>query len=296
MAQITLQDHEINDFVKSLSLPGIIDIHIHFMPDNVMAKVWQYFEDAGPLIGRHWPIQYKISQSERLSFLDKIGVIAHSALNYPHKADMAQWLNQWSADFAKSQKSVIHSATFYPEESAPQYVTSAIQEGARVFKSHVQVGNYDPRDPNLNEVWSILEKSQIPIVIHAGSGPTSGRFTGVDPISSVLERFPELYLIIAHMGMPDYLQFIELAQRYPNIYLDTTMAFTPFTQEQSPFPISLLPILQKLQDKILLGSDFPNIPYQYALQLSSLANLGLGDEWLRAILYENAKRLFHVGA
>jgi hypothetical protein len=296
LAQITLQDHEINDFAKSLSLPGIIDIHIHFMPDNVMAKVWQYFEDAGPLIGRHWPIQYKISQLERLLFLEKIGVIAHSALNYPHKADMAQWLNQWSAAIAKSQKSVIHSATFYPEESAPQYVTSAIQEGARVFKSHVQVGNYDPRDPNLNEVWAILEKSQIPIVIHAGSGPTSGRFTGVDPISSVLERFPELYLIIAHMGMPDYLQFIELAQRYPNIYLDTTMAFTPFTQEQSPFPISLLPILQKLQDKLLLGSDFPNIPYQYALQLSSLANLGLGDDWLRAVLYENAKHLFHVGA
>ena len=33
--------------------------------------------------------------------------------------------------------------------------------------------------------------------------------------------------------------------------------------------------------KILLGSDFPNIPYPYARQIAGLARLGLGEDWLR---------------
>ena len=44
---------------KSLGLPGIVDVHTHFMPKQVMDKVWQYFATAGPLVGRAWPIAYR---------------------------------------------------------------------------------------------------------------------------------------------------------------------------------------------------------------------------------------------
>ena len=49
--------------------------------------------------------------------------------------------------------------------------------------------------------------------------------------------------------------------------------------------------LLALQDKVVLGSDFPNIPYPYADQLSGLAGLDLGDDWMRAVLWENGARL-----
>ena len=45
-------------------------------------------------------------------------------------------------------------------------------------------------------------------------------------------------------------------------------------------------------DRILLGTDFPNIPYRYLHQLEALARLDLGPAWLRAVCYENAARLF----
>ena len=51
------------------------------------------------------------------------------------------------------------------------------------------------------------------------------------------------------------------------MHLDTTMAFTDFFEEMAPFPRDLLPRLRDLGDKVLLGSDFPNIPYPYAHQL-----------------------------
>jgi len=47
-----------------------------------------------------------------------------------------------------------------------------------------------------------------------------------------------------------------------------------------------------LAGKILLGSDFPNIPYPYARQLAGLTRLGFGDAWLRAVCWENPVAMF----
>jgi predicted TIM-barrel fold metal-dependent hydrolase len=70
------------------------------------------------------------------------------------------------------------------------------------------------------------------------------------------------------------------------------MAFTDFTMRgQSPSP-RLLAHLSGLGDRVLFGTDYPNIPYAYAHQLEALARLELGDEWLRNVCYENAARLF----
>ena len=38
---------------SSLGLPGIVDVHTHFMPRSVLDKVWAYFDSAGPFVGRH---------------------------------------------------------------------------------------------------------------------------------------------------------------------------------------------------------------------------------------------------
>jgi hypothetical protein len=48
--------------------------------------------------------------------------------------------------------------------------------------------------------------------------------------------------------------------------------------------------------KVLLGSDFPNIPYPYAEQVAGLVRLGLGEPWLRAVCWENAAHLFALRA
>jgi len=44
-------------------------------------------------------------------------------------------------------------------------------------------------------------------------------------------------------------------------------------------------------DRILLGSDFPNIPYPFVHQLQALARLDLGSAWLRLVCHDNAARL-----
>jgi predicted TIM-barrel fold metal-dependent hydrolase len=69
------------------------------------------------------------------------------------------------------------------------------------------------------------------------------------------------------------------------------MVFTDFFP---PYPRELLPRLADLGHKILLGTDFPTIPYAYAHQLEGLARLDLGDDWLRQVCWENGAALFGV--
>ncbi|GAA5049445.1 amidohydrolase family protein [Nocardia callitridis] len=279
---------------ERLDLPGIIDIHTHFMPDQVLRKVWAYFDSAGPLVGREWPITYRTDEMVRLKTLRDFGVRGFTSLVYPHKPDMAAWLNEWTAEFAAHTPECLHTATFYPEHHAGSYVEAAIAAGARVFKAHIQVGHYHPGDPLLNPVWEQLQDSGIPTVIHCGSGPAPGDFTGPGPIAEVLRRFPRLRLIIAHMGMPEYSEFLDLAQDYPGVGFDTTMVWTDFSEADCPFPDTERGRLRYFSDRILFGSDFPNIPYSYGHSLYALERLELGDDWLRQVCYENAARMFDL--
>ncbi|MER5447750.1 amidohydrolase family protein [Streptomyces sp. NPDC002764] len=287
------EPEQVRRFWRRLGLPGIVDVHTHFMPESVLRKVWGYFDSLGPLTGGlEWPITYRKEEDERVALIREFGVRAFTAMLYPHKPGMARWLNSWAVDFAGRTPDCLHTSTLFPEAGVEDYVREALDAGARVFKAHVQVGAYDPASELLDGAWGLLAEAGTPVVIHCGSGPAPGAYTGPEPIARVLARHPRLRLVIAHMGMPEYEDFLDLAERYGEVRLDTTMAFTDFAEELAPFPRRALPRLADLGDRILLGTDFPNIPYPYVEQLHALERLGLGEQWLRAVCHDNGARLF----
>ncbi|HET8598921.1 MAG TPA: amidohydrolase family protein [Segeticoccus sp.] len=287
-------DADVPAYLRALGVPGLADVHVHFLPAPMLRKVWRYFDGAEKYYGRAWPVRYKVDEDERLRLLRSFGLRAIPALAYPHKPGMAQWLNDWGADFARRVPDALHCATFYPEPGAADYVSRALDQGAELFKVHVQVGRFSPDDPLLEQVWGLLEQHRVPTVIHAGSGPLPGRDTGPGPVRRVLERCPELPLVIAHLGMPEYHEFADLAEEFARVHLDTTMVGTDFTNEFAPLPGDYVDRLPALVDRIVLGSDFPNIPYPYAHQLQALARLGLGDDWMRKVLWVNGARLLGI--
>lgn len=285
-------DEDVPAWWRSLGLPGLFDVHVHFLPPRVQAKVWAQFDQAGPLIGRAWPIRYRGSEAERLATLRTLGVRRFSALSYAHRPGMAEWLNDWAAGFAARVPGCLRSATFYPEPDAADYVRRRIEAGAGIFKVHVQVGGFDLRDPLLEPVWGVLAEAGVPVVVHAGSGPVATPYTGPGPLRAVLERHPSLTVVAAHCGAPEYADFLALAVDFDRTHVDTAMVFTDFFGEAAaPFPAELRSVLRERPDVVLLGSDFPSIPYPYAHQLEALERLDLGEAWLRAVCWENAERL-----
>nr|WP_153541756.1 amidohydrolase family protein [Actinomadura macrotermitis] len=258
------------------------------MPPRLMSAVWEYFDEPGPLIGHEWPIRYRLPEDERIALLRGFGVRAFTSLLYPHRPGMAEALNTWAADFAARVPECVPTGTLYPEPGAAAYVRRALDAGTRVFKVHLQVGGFDPRAAELDEAWGVLAEAGAAVIVHAGSGPVANGFTGPGPFGDVLARHPRLAAVIAHLGAPEFAGFFDLADRYERVHLDTTMAFTRFAGGLGSFPAGLLPRLRDLglAGRVLLGTDFPNIPYPYAHQLEALADLGFGDDWLRAVCWD----------
>jgi hypothetical protein len=286
-----VDDAAIPAFWQRLGLPGLIDIHTHFMPKPVMDAVWAYFADAERHYGRAWPVHYPLPEDERVALLDRFGVRTFTALVYPHKPGMAQWLSSWAHEFGTRTPGCVPTGTFFPEPTAADYVREALDAGTRVFKAHLQVGGYDPRDPLLEDVWGQLAEAAVPVVVHCGNGPIPGAHTGPDTFEAVLRRHPRLTAVIAHCGAPDYAEHLALAQGYPNVHVDTTMVGTPFMNDLAPLAARAVGLLGDLGDRVVLGTDFPNIPYPYATQLDALERLELGDDWLRAVCWHNGARL-----
>jgi predicted TIM-barrel fold metal-dependent hydrolase len=288
-------------FADALELPGLADLHTHFLPPRVMAKVRAQFDAAGPLIGRPWPLHYRDEDDALVETLRSFGIRHFTALPYAHRPGMAEFLNDWAAGFAERVPEAAVCGTFFPEPGVTAYVASRSAPGrhrVRVWKVHVQVGAFDVTDPLLDEAWGIVADTGTPVVLHAGSGPVPTEHTGPGPVAELLARHPRLRLVIAHAGAPEYADFLHLAETHDRVALDTTMAFTPFFEEMGgAYPAHLLPRLRALglDGRVHLGSDFPNIPYPYAVQLDALAALDLGEEWLRRVCWENTREMLDNG-
>jgi hypothetical protein len=289
-------DGEVAEWVRGLGLPGIVDLHVHFLPESVLRKVWAYFDQAQEHYGMDWPVHYRLAQADRVAALRALGLRAFAPLVYPHKPGMAEWLISWVTEFAEGVPEAVPTATLFPEPTVARYLGDALSAGARCVKAHVQIGGYDPNDPLLDPAWGLLADAGVPVVVHCGHGPKRGAHTGLDVFGRVLARHPRLVAVLAHAGMPQFDDAITLVQTHPGVYLDTTMVGVPFTERFSPLPADWPARLADIADRVVLGTDFPNIPYDYATQVRAVAEWAaaddrLGPAFLRAALHDTPARL-----
>jgi hypothetical protein len=292
-------DQEVPAFTEALGLPGLTDLHLHFLPDSVQRKVWAYFDEASAHYGTEWPVHYRLPIDERLKVLRDLGVRNFAPLVYPHKPDMAAWLNEWVRDFAAGVPEAVPTATFFAEPGVGDYLAQALDQGVRCVKSHVQVGGYDPRDPLLDSVWGQLAEAGVPVVIHCGHGPVPGKHTGLDVFEEVLRKHPRLVAVLAHAGMPEFGLALDLVTRYAGVHIDTTMVGVPFNGAAELLPADWPARLAGIADRVALGTDFPSIPYDYATQLRAIATWAnaddrLGEDFLRAVLWDTPRRLLAI--
>jgi uncharacterized protein len=285
-----LADEQLPRVWRELGIPGVVDAHVHFMPDRLQQRVWAYFDRGGPLLGRPIPVTYRLSEQQRIDRLRQMGVRAWTALVYPHKAGMAATLNDWGVGFAARVPEAIQTATFFPEPGVADYMADAVTAGARAVKAHVAVGRYDPRDPLLRPVWGLLEDAALPVIIHASSSPASP-YTGPGPVAEVLARFPRLRLVFAHAGSPEFGGFAELCRRFAECRLDLSMVFDDFTSS----PGGLGRELRGLSGQVLWGSDYPSIPHPVSHQVTRLLDSGFDSGWLAQVFWHNGKELFGLG-
>jgi len=138
---------------RALGLPGLCDIHVHFLPPNVQARVFAQFDQAGPKIGRSWPIRYRGSHEERVGQLRALGARRFTSLPYAHRPGIATYLNEWSREFAAGVEECAWSATFYPEPEAAVYVAELAPTVEDNLNRHLKMA--DDWMPHEYVPWSL---------------------------------------------------------------------------------------------------------------------------------------------
>lgn len=285
-------DADVPRFLDDLGLPGLVDVHVHALPDRLQRRVWEHFDQLDP----PWPITYRLPGREQLATLDRIGVTAHTALAYAHRPGMAAWLNDHTLALADGHDAVVPTFTFYPEDDVEDYVGAALARGGRCVKVHLQVSKFDPLDPRLTTIWAELERRRLPVVLHAAAVPDGSggeEFCGPEPVRSLLAVHPELVLVIAHAGAPRFEEFLDLATEGPTVYFDTAMVLTDPPYLGSP-PRELVDRYAAMADRILFGSDFPTIPQPYAGQIRGLVKHGFDEDWLRTVMWDTPRRVLDL--
>ena len=214
---------------------------------------------------------------------------------------MGRWLTEWVTEFAARTPDAVPTATLFPEPDVAEYLGSAVAAGARAVKVHVQVGGFDPRDPLLRPAWGLLADAGVPAIIHCGNGPIPGAHTGLDVFGEVLAEHPRLPVVLAHAGMPDFTGVLDLVRRYEGVRIDTTMVGTPYSERMAPLPADWAARLVDVADRVVFGSDFPNIPYAYAEQVGAVAGWAAADDrlgaaFLRSVLHDAPAGLLGVEA
>lgn len=285
-----MTDDEVPALLERLGVPGIIDVHVHFVPDPVQDAIWRWFDRLEP----PWPVTYRLPEADRLRALAAVGVRRHTALAYAHRPGMLPFLNDHTMGLAAREPAVIPTFTIYPEPGVGDEVARRIADGGACVKVHLQVGGFDATDARLDGAWGMIEAAGLPVILHAGAvadGSGNEEWCGPDPVRRLLGRFPRLQLVLAHLGAPDFGAFLSLADDWPELRFDTAMVFTepPYL---TTFPRGLVGRLGELGDRILFGSDFPTVPRAFAAQIDGLARLGLGDDWMRRVLWANGAALF----
>jgi uncharacterized protein len=262
----------------------LIDVHTHLMPERLFQAVRAYFR------AHLWPPFYDAPADKLVQTLLAAGVSRFVFMPYAHRADMSRSLNHWVANVQTTfAPHGIGFGTFHPddEDLLPDLIEEAfVRLGLRGAKLHPQVGRFGVDDRRLDAVYEGAIAHGALLLIHAGRLPEPNEHIGARAFARMMRRFPHLKVIVAHAGADEFEAFFDLCGLYDGVFLDTAMVFNNHLGGGPPIQRVL-----EFQDRVLFGSDFPNIPYRFEAAVQAILDLRLGRALEEKLLCTNAARL-----
>lgn len=265
-----------------------IDVHVHLHPERLAHAIRRHFTGDG------WVNPHSWEPAAVAAALRAHGVERFCFFSYAHKPGMARDLNRWVAETARGLPDAVPFGTLHPDD--PDVVKIAHEAvdalGLAGFKFHCSVQRFRVDDPRLFAVYERAEAEGRLFMWHAGTLPYRDEFTGLAHVRAVMERFPRLRVCVAHMGCFEPAGFLALTEAFEHFYVDTTMALAPIAARfvgGDPADITDAQLLRH-QDRILFGSDFPLIPYDYEEERRWATDRGLPEPVRRKIFHTNALR------
>ncbi|MFC1505159.1 amidohydrolase family protein [Thermodesulfobacteriota bacterium] len=272
-------------------LPPVVDAHVHFFPDGLFALVWDWFQQFG------WPVRYRMGSDQLAAFLLARGISRIVGLHYSHKPGIARELNRFMAELCQRNDRICGLATVYPgEPNAHLVLEEAFHRGLKGVKLHSHVQCFHMLSEAMDEIYQACVSHDSPLIMHVGREPKSPAYPcdpyelcRADLLEEVIRSYPQLNVCVPHLGADEFDTYATLIERYDNLWLDTTMMLADYFPETRP------PDLRTMRwDRIMYGSDFPNLPYAWDRELKQLHRSKFPESLLERVLGQNAVEFYGI--
>jgi len=174
--------------------------------------------------------------------------------------------------------------------------------GLQGIKLMPMYAGFRPDDERLNSLWDYASRNQLPVLLHTGTTFISQaplEFTLPRLLDTVATRFPELRLVLAHLGHPFEGECVAVIRKHPNVYADVSaLHYRPWQLYNSLMLVQEYGVWHKL----LFGTDYPFTTVNDSLTgLRSLNNQlegtrlpKLNTEAIEAMISRNSLQLLEL--
>ena len=259
---------------------SIINAHCHIFPNHLAQKAVESigaFYDI-PLVKQG--ICEDLIQEAQENNIAK--VLVHSTATKP---EQVTGINQFILDSVEKHEELIGFGTLHPHyENLEQEFQKILQQGLKGIKIHSDFQEVNLDDPAMDVIYELVG-DQVPILFHVGDPKKD--YAHPKRLKRVMDRFPALRPIAAHMG--GYTVWNEALDLFEHrqIWYDTCSSFYYLTDEKIQEIIS-----RKGTDYILFGTDYPM--WNAKEELKRLFSLGYNEETLQKILSGNCMDLLKL--
>jgi uncharacterized protein len=230
----------------------VIDIHMH--PCALTNRsVYEHFRQTGKI-----PADVLAPFWEAVSMAERAVVLALWA-----PAGGIEVSNEFVAEVVRQDPvRLVGFASVDPtsEDAIPQLETAVHQLGMRGVKLAPIYQHVAAADPRAWPVYAWIQDAGLPIMWHQGTSALApdGDLEEAMPhrLDAVARAFPDIKMVIAHFGYPWSGEVVAMLRKHRQLYTDVSvLAGRPWFL----YNAMIAALEYGVQDKILLGSDYPGI-------------------------------------
>ena len=169
-------------------------------------------------------------------------------------------INDLTAEFVRARSGMrIGFASVHPDASgALEELERSVGElGLRGIKLGPNYQDFEPLSPSALRLYEWAQARRLPILFHQGTSPIRDaplRYAHPLVMDEVAIRFPELRIVMAHIGHPWQADTITVIRKHPNVYADVS---ANFYRPWSFYSAMRIATEWNVLPKLLLGSDYP---------------------------------------
>ncbi len=281
----------------------VIDAHCHVYPERVAAKAVDmtgaFYESPAAGTG---VVQNLITLGEDAGF---DGYVIQSVASTPHHVSSINHFIAAEVAADRTRDPAGHGrltglGAMHPDtEDKRAVIEEIVSLGLHGVKLHPDMQHFAIDDPRAYTIYELCVEYDLPILMHMGDPRYD--FSHPDRLHRVLTDLPDLTVVGAHMGGWDNWDYAcDRLSGHRNLYVDSSSSIAAAGKHHG-----LVPEIVYLDhdhatrlicawgiDKVLFGTDYPM--WSPHADIDAFFDLDLTDAERRAILSENARRVFRI--